>query len=138
MSAAGVDVGASRCRVDDDRAARSGVRGDVAVGASVAPDPVVGVVGEIAGTEEPASVATDQEHGVGPTATNASSYQPRSIITSTIASASAASVPGRTRSHGSALAASPVRRGSTTTSFAPRCSAARVAVACESRDSAGL
>ena len=55
-----------------------------------------------------------------------------------MASASAASVPGRTRSQRSALEASPARRGSTTISFAPRRSASRVAVAWARRDTDGL
>jgi hypothetical protein len=70
--------------------------------------------------------------------TKSPSNQPRSIITCASESASAASVPGRTRSQWSALLARPARRGSTTTRRAPRPRAATVLVACASRVTDGL
>lgn len=70
--------------------------------------------------------------------TKPESYQPFSIITCARDRASAASVPGRTRSQWSALAARPALRGSTTISFAPRATAATVLVACASRATDGL
>ena len=70
--------------------------------------------------------------------TNASSYHPRSIIMLARPSASAPSVPGRTRSQTSALLASPTLRGSITISFIPRFRPATVAVACVMRVNDGL
>ena len=61
-----------------------------------------------------------------------------SILTCVSPRASAASVPGLTRSQWSALAARPALRGSTTISFAPRATAVTVLVACASRATEGL
>src|SRR3954471_9854013 len=70
--------------------------------------------------------------------TKSASYQPFSIITCVSERASAASVPGRTRSQWSALAARPALRGSTTISFAPRATAATVLVAGGDRRDGGF
>lgn len=97
--------------------------------------------------EKSAQRATRRSHTDVPSTTSAAlvqsrtksaSYQPRSIITCASESARAASVPGRTRSQWSARDASPALRGSTTTSLAPRPTAATVLVACASLATEGL
>ena len=88
-----------------------------------------------------------RSHTVSPSTTSAAlvqsrtksaSYQRFSIMTWVRDKASAASVPGRTRSQWSAREARPALRGSTTISFAPRLTASTVLVACASRATDGL
>jgi hypothetical protein len=115
--AAGVAVVAAGGRIIQHEARRRAVPGEEArrIAARI----------EVALGQQPARIGAHEVRPVAPVADEITVVPDASIITFARPSASAPSVPGRSRSHWSALPARPTRRGSTTISRIPRLSARR-------------